>query len=208
MRWLDKRSSDQAKIYGIAAYTETLHQSLQGISDVWPDSQHVIADLPAAIPQHLLFDHIYGAHSVLIPVLPSEIDIYAASRLIAELMLITQLDRRDRKLAVVANRTRLNTKGYRMLMRFLASLGIPMISQLRDSQNFVYAASAGLGIYEMPAYKVHKDIEQMESIIEWLDQWHTRRLDAAVSPGYEHKLGSEVLTPTHLGQERARTTEN
>ena len=52
---------------------------------------------------------------------------HAAARFIAELLLITQVDRRRRKLAIIANRTRQNTKSYRMLMRFLNSLDIPVI---------------------------------------------------------------------------------
>ena len=84
------------------------------------------------------------------------------------------LDRRNRNLAIVANRTRENTISYRMLMRFLRSLEIPIIAQLRDSQNFVRAAAQGIGIYELPGYLAKKDIERMDPIIEWLDSRRSR----------------------------------
>ncbi len=89
-----------------------------------------------------------------------------------------------------------------MLMRFLTSLEIPIIAKLRDSQNFVHAAARGVGIYEMPAYLVRKDIEQMDQIIAWLDNWRMRRLDAAATARFEHAPSAEVLTPAAARQNR------
>ena len=80
-----------------------------------------------------------------------------------------KVDRRDRKLAVVANRTRKNTKSFGKLMRFLDSLGIPIIAVLRDSQNFVHAAEQGMGLCEMPLSRVRQDIEEIRKIKHWLD---------------------------------------
>lgn len=195
MRWLDRRSGDRPKVHGIAAFDLETRPAADIPLSVWPGSDELIIDLPAALAHDQLFEQTYDADSILIPVLPSAIDVYAASRLIAELLLIAQFDRRDRRLAIVANRTRKYTRSYRMLTRFLASLRIPLIGQLRDSQNFVYAAGEGIGIYEMPEHLVKKDIEQMDAVIHWLDHWRMRKLDAAVSPHFEHIPGTAVLTP-------------
>ena len=81
----------------------------------------------------------------------------------------------DRKLAVVANRTRKRTKSFGRLMRFLDSLGIPIIAVLRDSQNFVHAAEQGIGIHEMQPSRVAPDVEQIDRIVQWLDGWQERR---------------------------------
>ena len=62
-------------------------------------------------------------------------------------------------------------------MRILAQLETPTIAVLRDSQNFVHAAAHGLGIYEMPHFRVRQDLEQMELIIDWLDQQLMRTFD-------------------------------
>ena len=117
--------------------------------------------------------------SILVPVLPSSMDIHAASRCIADLLLVAKVDRRDRKLAVVANRTRKNTKSFGKLMRFLDSLGIPIIAVLRDSQNFVHAAERGVGLCEMQPSRVKTDVEQIERIVDWLDAWPERRRDSS-----------------------------
>lgn len=198
MRWLDKRSGDQPTIHGVAAYKHDVLASSRLHPDIGPESKELIIDLPAALPHDQLYEQTYDADSILIPVLPSAIDIYSASRFIAELLLIAQIDRRDRQLAIIANRTRQNTKSLQMLTGFLTSLKIPLIAQFRDSQNFVYAAAEGIGIHEMPAYRVEKDVAQMDLVINWLDQWRMRKLDAAVSSRFEHVPGVEILTPAAL----------
>jgi chromosome partitioning protein len=202
MRWLHKRATDRPIVHGIAAYEQPVQGPDRIDLQVDPDTATVIADLPASIPLDELHRHTHDADSILIPVLPSEIDIFSASRFIAELLLDVRLDRRDRKLAIVANRVRQNTRSWQMLTRFLTSLKIPMIAVLRDSQNYVQAAAQGIGIFEMPAYKVKNDIGPMNAIVNWLDEWHMRRLDTTKAPGFEHLPGTEVLTPTHLRNSR------
>ena len=198
MRWLDRRPGDRPRIHGIAAYKQSTQETLKYQSQVWPDSRQLIVDLPAALAHDRIYDQTYDANSILIPVLPSAIDVFAASRFIAELLLIAQIDRRDRRLAVVANRTRQNTKSYQMLMQFLTSLRIPLIAQLRDGQCYVKAAANGLGINEMPTHEVRKDIQGMNAITKWLDQWRMRQLDAAASTHFAHVPGSEILTPAAI----------
>jgi chromosome partitioning protein len=124
--------------------------------------------------------------------LPSPIDIHAASRCIADLLLVAKIDRRDRKLAVVANRTRRNTKSFDKLMRFLDTLGIPIIAVLRDSQNFVHAVEAGIGICELPPHKIKKDMEQLDLLISWLDDWQHRRQRAMPTGTYPEPNADNV----------------
>ena len=192
MRWLEKRPADRPTIYGIEADGDVDATVPLG-AQIQPDSSTLIFDLPAAIPHQQLHAYTYIADSILIPIMPSEIDVSSATRFIAELLLNVQLDRRDQKLAIVANRVRRNTKSFQMLMRFLASLKIPMIAVLRDSQNFVHASAKGIGICEMPAHRIKNDIVQMNSIIAWLNNWPTRRLHAETEQGFEQLAGSENL---------------
>lgn len=195
LRWLDKRPAARDKIFALDSRDFCNRTDKRFRLQAWPGSRHLIVDLPAALSSNQLFDQTYDADSILIPVVPSEIDIYSAARFIADLLLVAQLDRRNHNLAIVANRTRHNTRSYGMLMRFLNSLEIPIVAQLRDSQNYVYAAAEGIGICEMPPYKVRKDMEQMDSLVAWLDKWRMRRLDAAASARFDHAPGAEVLTP-------------
>lgn len=177
MRWLDKRDVSRPAVHGIAAYKKNMQATRSWQLRVPSETTNLIVDSPASLTHDDLREITRDASSILVPVLPSSIDIHAASRCIADLLLIAKIDRRDNKLAVVANRTRQNTKSLKTLMRFLDSLGIPIIAIIRDTQNFVHAAEQGIGIVEMPQYKVRKDVEQLEKIVTWLDGWQTRRTD-------------------------------
>lgn len=182
MGWLNKRPPSSPPIHGIAAYKRTMQATRSWQLRVPGETQTLIVDSPASIDHDDLRELTRDTSNILVPVLPSSIDIHAASRCIADLLLVAKIDRRDRKLAVVANRTRQNTRSFDKLMRFLDSLGIPIIAVLRDSQSFVQAAEAGIGICEMQRHKVKKDLEQLELIVEWLNGWRERRR-SSMDPG-------------------------
>ena len=190
LRWIEKRPETRPNVHGIPACE-------QGADDESlkpdPESKELIYDLPAGLTSSEIFDYVYDASSIVLPIVPSEIDIYSAAKFIADLLLIVQLDRR--KLAIVANRTRKHTKSYRMLNKFLTSLDIPVIAHLRDSQNFVQAAAFGLGISEMPASRVRQDLDEFEHIVSWLDRWKSRQLDAFLQQELGQARAMPSLTP-------------
>ena len=198
MRWLERRGSDRPPVHGIAAYKNSMQATRSWQLRVTNDTTALIVDTPAGLTRDRLREVTRDASSILVPVLPSAIDIHAASRCIADLLLVAKIDRRDRKLAVIANRTRRNTRSFDKLMRFLDSLEIPIIGVLRDSQNFVHAVEGGIGVPEMPSYRSRGDIEELEKIVSWLDDWQQRRRPpkaerAAASPA----LG--MVPSTRLG---------
>jgi chromosome partitioning protein len=182
MRWLQKRPKNRPPVHGLAAYGDAVAGG--SLSErIRPDSDIAIIDLPGSIAHSDLYDFTYVANSVLIPIMPSEIDVFAASRLIADLLLDAQLDRRGGKLAIVANRVRAVTRSYRQLRSFLATLSIPMIAAFRDTQNFVHAAANGIGISELPAYAIRDDIAQVEAVLDWLNRQPAPGIDAPTLPG-------------------------
>ena len=133
-----------------------------------PDVTHVVVDTPAAVLPQDMPEMTRGADSIIIPVLPSDIDIHAFSKCIADLLLIAKVRRDENRLCVVANRVRRNTLIFQSLMRFLNTLRIPVIATLRDSQNYVRAAEQGVGIHEMKKYLVEQDLEDWMPLLAWL----------------------------------------
>jgi chromosome partitioning protein len=168
--WLDKRPAERPPIYGLRGYRERFDATDALRLDVDPRSSVAIIDLPAAVPFERLHVYTHLADSLLLPIQPSDVDVYSATRFIAALLLDVQLDRSERRLAIVANRVRSTTKSYQMLMRFLTSLKIPMIATLKDSQSYVQAAAQGIGICEMPPYRLQEELVQLGAIVAWLNQ--------------------------------------
>lgn len=177
--WLERRPANLPGIHGIAAFKRSMQATRSWQLRVPDDTLNLIVDSPAGLSHDDLRELTRDSASILVPVLPSAMDIHAASRCIADLLLVAKVNRSEGKLAVVANRTRKNTKSFARLMRFLDSLGIPIISVLRDSQNFVHAAEQGLGVHEMQPSRVRPDVDQLDRIIRWLDGWEERRKRAA-----------------------------
>jgi chromosome partitioning protein len=182
MRWLERRSNQRPPIHGIAAFRKSMQVTRTWQLRVPQETRHIIVDSPAALDGMQIHDLIYGASNVIIPVLPSPIDIRYAARFIAELLLVTQLDRSETKVAIVANRTRKNTKSLDQLMRFLNSLRIPVIAVLRDSQNYVEAVGRGVGVYELPHHKAKRDIEQLSQVVAWLERRRMPQIDPVIRP--------------------------
>jgi chromosome partitioning protein len=119
------------------------------------------------------------ADKIIVPVLPSDIDIHTCSRCIRDLLLVAKIRREDDRIGVIANRIRRNTLTYQALIRFLHTLGIPIVATIRDSQNYARAAELGVGVHEMKSYVARDDVEQWLPLIAWL----SRPKAAAAPPG-------------------------
>jgi chromosome partitioning protein len=88
---------------------------------------------------------------------------------------------------VVANRVKRNTLIYQSLLRFLESLRIPVITSIRDSQNYVRASELGVGVFEMKRYLVASDLEDWKPLLHWLRDKEVARQDGpdgAAGPGF------------------------
>jgi chromosome partitioning protein len=120
-------------------------------------------------------------------VLPSYIDIHACSKCIADLLLIAKVRRDEYRIGVVANRVKRNTLIYQSLLRFLESLRIPVITTIRDSQNYVRASELGVGVFEMKRYLVASDLEDWGPLLHWLHDKEVARAGGpagAAGPGF------------------------
>jgi chromosome partitioning protein len=170
MRWLQNRPDERPPIHGLAAFEKDNSATRSFRLQIPHEIRHLIVDTPAALASHDLIEFTRGAHAIIVPVLPSDIDIHAASRLIADMLVVAKVSRRMGRLGVVANRVRDNTVGYRKLKLFLDRLSIVVTGQLRDSQAYVHAADQGLSIHEMQPSRVAKDIATWGPILDWLEE--------------------------------------
>ncbi len=167
-RWLKKRTPEQPLIHGVAAFERNSRMTRSFQLRVPPDAAHVIVDTPAAVMAQDMPEFTKNAQAILVPVLPSDIDIHTCSRCIADLLLIAKVRRDENRIGVIANRVKRNTVIYQSLMRFLETLRIPVVATLRDSQNYVRAAELGVGLHEMKRHQVAPDLLDWEPLLDWL----------------------------------------
>ena len=182
-RWLKKRKPEQAFIHGLAAFERNARMTRAWQLRIPADVTHVIVDTPAATLAHDMPEMTKNADAILVPVLPSDIDIHAFSKCIADLLLIAKVRRDENRIGVIANRVRRNTLTYQSLMRFLETLRIPVIATLRDSQNYVRAAEQGIGIHEMKPKEAEQDLKDWQALLAWLEAKEAvQQPSAGISP--------------------------
>lgn len=169
-RWAKKRQPSQAAIHLITAFERDNRVTRAFQLRIPEHTGRVIIDTAAAIEATEMPDLTAHADKILVPVLPSDIDIHACSRCIASLLLVAKVKRADNRLAIIANRVRRNTRIYQALTRFLGTLDIPIIATIRDSQNYVRGAELGLGLHEMRHHQVAEDLEAWQPLLAWLDE--------------------------------------
>ncbi|MDH5177316.1 MAG: ParA family protein [Gammaproteobacteria bacterium] len=189
MRWLRLRPAELPAIHGIAAYEKKLGVTRAFALRTPPGTNTLIVDTPAALTPLQLPELTQDAHAVVVPVLPSDIDIHAASRAIADLLLVGRVHRSERRLVIVANRARRYTKAFSSLMRFLESMRIPVAAVLRDSQAYVRSAECGMGIHEMKGSLLQEDLDSWKPLLDWLE--HRAPVPAIV----DDALQDAVSTP-------------
>ena len=107
--------------------------------------------------------------AIIVPVLPSTIDMRAAKQFLYKMLLMGRIEREETKVAVVANRVRENTLIYEKLNSFLRKLDIPFVATLRDTQNYFRADERGLGIFELAPSSVYWDLEQWQKLTRYLN---------------------------------------
>jgi chromosome partitioning protein len=182
LEWLNARPEDRPLVKGLAAWKETVR--------VPRDTDYMILDVPAALRGPELTALVRRAQTIVVPVLPSPTDIRAAARFIHDLLLLGRIERKESKVAVVANRVRENsflqerveqtlgalhvnyasvhTHIYKNLERFLTRLRIPFVATLRDTPNYQLADEQGLSVFELGA-RASYDVEQWDPLLRWLD---------------------------------------
>ncbi|MDH3316570.1 MAG: ParA family protein [Gammaproteobacteria bacterium] len=171
MHWLALRDRTAPAIHGINAGKHVSYETRTWQLHVPPDTERVVVDSPAGLHGHDLEELVQKSDIILVPVLPSEVDIHAAAAFIGDLLLDGRLRHARASVGVIANRVRANTRVYESLKRFLSKLDFPMIAELRDTQNYLRAAERGLSIHDIrPATKVQRDVDDWAPLVEWLER--------------------------------------
>ena len=127
---------------------------------------HVVLDTPAGLHGKRLDEVMKLADKVLVPLQPSIFDIHATHDFIRQLL----AHKRGPKVSigVVGMRTKEGTISADQLRHFLATLNVPVLGLLRDTQNYIHLAARGLSLWDVAPSRVERDIEQWQPIVAWL----------------------------------------
>ena len=159
--WLDRRPEDRATIAGVAGFEDGLRRAPR-------NADFIVIDAPARTHAKELTELVRHAETIVVPVLPSTIDMQATTTFLEELRQIGKIERKQARFGLVANRVRDNTLIFDDLDDYLPRVRAPYIAALREAQNYVRAYTRGLGIFELPEYLAWPDWNEWEPLTAWL----------------------------------------
>lgn len=130
-------------------------------------TSHVVLDTPAGLHGKRLDAVMKFADRILIPLQPSLFDIQATHAF------VTALQAHPRaaqvRLGLVGMRVREHTLALQQLQQFMATLPVPVVACLRDTQNYVQLAAHGLTLWDVAPGRVERDLAQWAPLAAWLD---------------------------------------
>jgi chromosome partitioning protein len=108
------------------------------------------------------------AHCVLVPVVPSVIDIRATENFLNALLAIPKVRAGGARVGLVANKVRVSMPAYQPFLRFLESLEVRLVARLLDSDMYLRAAESGAGIFEMDPGQTLAERRQLMPMVDWV----------------------------------------
>ena len=160
LEWLAARSHGKPPILAYDGVSQ--RGATPKMADVY------IMDTPAALHGKELNNMIRRAETIIIPVVPSVLDIRAVSEFAKEIRAAPTIAGRRAKIAVIGNRVRFQTKIAWQLDQFLPKLHFSFPTHLRDSMNYVRAAEKGLGLFDMSHYATLRERDDWTPLLRWL----------------------------------------
>jgi chromosome partitioning protein len=159
-QWLERRPAAAPTIRG---WEQTDHRDIvrppKGTTDV-------VLDTPAGLHGKRLDAVLRIADKLLVPLQPSLFDIQATHAFLAALRAHPRAQAIS--LGLVGMRVREHTRANEQLHQYLATLAVPVVAWLRDTQNYVQLAARGLTVWDVAPGRVERDLEQWLPLKEWI----------------------------------------
>ena len=128
---------------------------------------HVVLDTPAGLHGKRFNEIMKMADKVIVPLQPSVFDIFATRDFLDQL--VENKHYRRVQIGIVGMRVDARTIAADKLQEFVATLGLPVLGYLRDTQNYVHLAARGLTMFDVMPGRVEKDLAQWQAVCDWLD---------------------------------------
>jgi len=129
---------------------------------------HVVLDTPAGLHGKRLDAVLRIATRMLIPLQPSLFDIQATHAFLGVLRAHPRAA--EIELGLVGMRVREHTIANDQLHQYLATLKVPVVAWLRDTQNYVQLAARGLTLWDVAPSRVERDLEQWQPLKDWIER--------------------------------------
>ncbi len=168
-RWLQLRPESRAVIRGVAAFQNPIGVTRSFQLRVPLNAERVIVDTPAGRTDPYLPSLVRIADTIIVPVLPSPIDIDAIFSLVEVLRRVESVCKRDVRITAVVNRTPAHRSGLKPLEKALESVGLNVATRLRETRRYPRASARGIGVNELNGIGRERCLDDWRPLWAWLE---------------------------------------
>jgi chromosome partitioning protein len=171
-QWYEQRPAHLAKIHLVPAHQRTSMYRTRAFQNRLPfDVDRIVVDTPSAVSDLDLDVLLKGIDAIVVPILPSSIDIRAGSRFIAQLLTHRAYKLRSVPVGVIANRVHPNSHSHGQLLQFLECLDVTTVATFRETSLYTRLASQGRGIAdEVDDKMAQRESRHWRALVEWIEQ--------------------------------------
>jgi chromosome partitioning protein len=161
-RWCEKRAVLDSAVLPVDATRKGWQQRIP------EDAERLIIDSGAGIRASEIAEFIDDIDAIVVPVLPSVIDLDASAPFLAELASLPRIKKGKVAVGLVANRTKPWTTGTQSSLETVRAFSFPMVAQLRDTQAYSLLNGLGKSIFDYHSETVRSHQEDWGKLLRWL----------------------------------------
>ena len=132
------------------------------------DTQYVVVDAAAGAMAHELMPFLERADAVVVPVLPSTLDIEATVPFLDTLARLARVRRGELPVGLVGNKLRPWTNASQQAMDLWQQWPYPLVATLRDSQAYSVLCGLGKSLFDYHSAQVRDHQEDWQPLLRWL----------------------------------------
>lgn len=132
------------------------------------DTQFVVVDAAAGAMAKDLDRFLDKADAVVVPVLPSALDIEATVPFLNSLAKLPRVRKGELRVGLVGNRLRPWTNASQQALELFKAWPYPLVAQLRDSQAYVVLTALGKSLFDYHSQQVREHQADWQPLLRWL----------------------------------------
>lgn len=163
-RWAQRRAGLDSAVLPV----DGTHRQKMAWKSLPEDTQRVVIDAAAGSTADSLENWLEHADTLVVPVLPSALDIEATVPFLDALAKHPRIRRGQLRIGVVGNKLKPWTNASQATVDLLSQWPYPVVAELRDSQAYVMLVGLGKSLFDYHSAQVRDHQADWEPLLKWV----------------------------------------